>query len=355
MARTVRILGAGLSGLSAAVNLALNGISVVVLERRSSVGMQIKPNFQVLHPDGRTPQQYLESLNLRPSFRSLAMQKIFFSTCKRDLDLDLQRKVYFIQRGGVESLECGLYRQALDLGVEFKFNEHVNETDADVIAYGPRRIDAVAYGEVYECDSFESKHFFMMYDDRYSPRGWYAYAVPYDGKLEVINCASQPYVSQVKELFKKAVAEKKLLRDAIGGRKPCGSIGGFGNAFIPKTAVKDGRLRTGEAAGFQDPFRGFGMKYALESGKMAADAIAYKIDYDALWKEHFMPKFKLDYSRRFFMSVLGSGLADLVYRKFKSGQTIEFVSGNIEGPLGGLLKTGFLQLELLKRRLTGCW
>lgn len=355
MAPAVRILGAGLSGLSAAINLASNGISVVVLEKRNSVGMQISPNFQVLHSDGKTPEQYLAGLNLRPSFRRLELQKAYFSTESRDLDLNLRRKVYFIQRGGVDSLEQGLYRQAVELGVEFKFNQNAREIETDVIAHGPRRLDAIAYGEVYECDTFNPKHFFMMYDDRYSPRGWYLYAVPYDGKLAVVNCASQPHVSEVKKLFKKAVAEKKLLRDAVGGRKPCGSIGGFGNAFIPKTAFRDGRYYVGEAAGFQDPFRGFGMKYALESGRLAAEAILKKTDYDTLWKRQFMPQSKLDYSRRLFMSLFGSRLVDLAYRKVKTGQTIDFVSGNVGGVLGDALKTVFLNAELAKKRLTGHW
>jgi len=350
----VRILGAGLSGLSAAINLALKGIPVEVLEKRPAVGGQINPNFQVLHAKGKTPKEYLSELNLTPDFRQLPLKKAFFSTRSRDFDFKLKRNVFFIQRGGSHSLEQGLYRQALGLGVEFKFNQLVPETEAHVVACGPSRVDAMAYGEVYENASFEEDHFFMMYDDRYSPKGWYLYAVPYDGKLAVINCVCQPHVGRVRELLGKALKEKEILRRSVRG-SPVAYTGGFGNASIPSTAVRGGRFYVGEAAGFQDPFRGFGMRFALESGKFAADAIAHALDYDSIWRREFMPQFSLDYSRRFFLSLFGSGLVDVAYRGMKSGDAIDFVSGNVSGPFGNLLKHLFLHMELAKRKLTGFW
>jgi digeranylgeranylglycerophospholipid reductase len=355
MAKPVRVLGAGLSGLSLAVNLARNDVPVIVFEKRSSVGLQIHPNFQVLHSGGSTPEGYLKTLNLKPAFRRVSLGKVFFSARSRDLDLNLKHNIHFIQRGGRDSLEYGLYRQAVGLGVEFKFNQILPESEVRVVATGPKRVDAAGYGEVYETDAFDVEHFFMMYDDRYSPKGWYLYAVPYDGRLAIMNCACQPYVGLLKPHLKKALAENKILKEAVAGKKPVGFMGGYGNVSIPKTAVIDGRVYLGEAAGFQDPFRGFGMEFALESGKMAADAIINNLDYDRLWKDEFMPQFKLDYSRRFFISLFGSRIVDLVYSRVKSGDTISFIRGDFPGFAGDALKTVFLNAELLKYRLTGRW
>jgi flavin-dependent dehydrogenase len=51
--------------------------------------------------------------------------------------------------------------------------------------------------------------------------------------------------------------------------------------------VREGRLYVGEAAGFQDCLFGFGMRYALLSGALAARAIAEAEDYDHLWQSAF--------------------------------------------------------------------
>jgi flavin-dependent dehydrogenase len=308
-----------------------------------------------LQGEHRQPKEYLAELNLKPEFNNFSIQKVFFSTQSRDMDLTLKEPLHLLQRGGVNSLEYGLYRQALDLNVEFKFNQLLTPKDVDIVATGPKRVEAAGYGEIYENDSFPKDHFFMMYDDRYSPRGWYLYAVPYDGKIVIMNCLFQPYVSQAKTLLKKAVKEKKILRDIVGDKKPLEVTGGFGNASIPETAVINGKYIIGEAAGFQDPFRGFGMKFALESGKIAADTITHNLDYDELWKKRFMPQIKANLSRRLFLWLFGGALVDLLYLNTKSGDTINFITGDIKGPAGNLLKDIFYRTELLKKRVTGYW
>ncbi|MDD5112236.1 MAG: NAD(P)-binding protein, partial [Candidatus Altiarchaeota archaeon] len=145
MAKTVRILGSGLSGLSAAINLSKNGFQPEVLEKNSDAGLQIQPNFQAFQARECTPADYLKGLNLCPKFRQLVFMKALFSTSGRDLELNLRQPVYFIQRGGERSLEAGLKKQAEDAGVKISFNAKIQEKDADIIASGPRRVDAAAY------------------------------------------------------------------------------------------------------------------------------------------------------------------------------------------------------------------
>jgi flavin-dependent dehydrogenase len=229
-------------------------------------------------------------------------------------------------------------------------------SDVDIIATGPKRADAGAFGAVYEGVDFPRDKFFMMYDDRFSPRGWYFYVIPFaENKVEVVNCVSQPHVPKAKELFFKALEERKVLREYFAGKKPVSTFAGFGNVAIPRSAVQEGRILTGEAAGFQDPFRGFGMNFALESGKLAADAIVGGGNYDTLWKRQFTNQFQLDFSRRFFISVFGSRLVDLMYRNVKSGDTIGFKSGDVKGLLGAALKSAFYNAERVKKKITGCW
>ncbi|MCX6694772.1 MAG: FAD-dependent oxidoreductase, partial [Candidatus Altiarchaeota archaeon] len=97
-----RILGAGLSGLSCAVNLALAGRDVTVIERNSSSGMQIHENYQVLQTRKSGVEEYLGLLNLKPKFHYFRLDKALFSTSSRDLDIKVRPKVNFVQRGGEE-------------------------------------------------------------------------------------------------------------------------------------------------------------------------------------------------------------------------------------------------------------
>ena len=63
---------------------------------------------------------------------------------------------------------------------------------------------------------------------------------------------------------------------------------GYGGALrVPATAMQDGRLYVGEAVGFQDCLFGFGMRYAMLSGYLAARALAEGEDYDRLWQDAF--------------------------------------------------------------------
>jgi len=352
----VKVLGAGLSGLSCAINLALSGREVVVFERRSGVGLQVHENYQVLQTRGKIVEEYLGLLNLSPRFNHFSLSKSLFSTASRDLDVLLNSPVHFVQRGGISSLEHGLCAQALDLGVKFKFGARTSESEVDVVATGPKSVDSTAYGAVYENVDFPRDKFLMMYDDRYSPKGWYFYVIPFGENLvEVVNCASQPHGGRVKELFYRALSERDSLKKYFEGKTPVSTFGGFGSVNVPKTALKDGRLLVGEAAGFQDPFRGFGMNFALESGFLAAHAIKDGENYDMLWKRKFMPQFKLDFSRRLVISVLGSRVVDLMYRGVKSGDAISFKSGDLGSVVGESLKSVLFSAELLKRKITGYW
>jgi len=49
-------------------------------------------------------------------------------------------------------------------------------------------------------------------------------------------------------------------------------FGGFGNLYTGQAVRKGRLLYTGEAAGFQDALFGFGLRYAMLSGHLAARA-----------------------------------------------------------------------------------
>lgn len=96
----IKILGAGLSGLSAAINLKLAGKDVTIFEKKKGIGGHIKPNFQALRCDFKTPKEYLLGLNLNPKYKYYDFSKAFFLTRTRCIDIKLSQSVHFVSRGG---------------------------------------------------------------------------------------------------------------------------------------------------------------------------------------------------------------------------------------------------------------
>jgi flavin-dependent dehydrogenase len=57
---------------------------------------------------------------------------------------------------------------------------------------------------------------------------------------------------------------------------------GRGDFFLEQSFTKEGRLLVGEAAGLQDYWFGFGMRYAIRSGYLASQSILEGVDFGKL-------------------------------------------------------------------------
>ncbi len=353
----VRILGAGPAGLCTAINLAKGGQRVEVFESKPDVGMRFHPNLQGLKYVGQ-PEPFMESLGLRPRVGYRYFKRVFFGTRKRDLELDVSRsRIAFVERGGKNSLEYGLFRQAEEEGVRFHFNSKIPQGEADVIATGGRGCDFAAMGGVYEDTDFPRDSYMAIFDDQYSPFGWYSYIFPISKDLiEFVNCVSQPHVPKLSSLYEKAVSERKMLQNFLGGKRRIASFGGSGWARIPASAKLGGKYLVGEAAGFQDPFMGFGIAYALRSGKLAAGCILGGGDYDRAWRSELMPHLRKDFARRFASSMLGDWLVEKVMAKYQSGDIVDISNAAPENfPFYGAVESLFCGLEIAKMGMTGHW
>ena len=73
-------------------------------------------------------------------------------------------------------------------------------------------------------------------------------------------------------------------------------VGGIGNFAISRKKIKTNKnpkqLYVGEAGGFQDLLLGFGMRFAFESGYLAARSIIEKKDYQKLIKKKIEKRLK---------------------------------------------------------------
>ncbi|MEM5825823.1 MAG: hypothetical protein QXM64_00350, partial [Candidatus Aenigmatarchaeota archaeon] len=82
-----------------------------------------------------------------------------------------------------------------------------------------------------------------------------------------------------------------------GATKVC-EVSGYGNFNIPFSASNHGKLYVGEAAEFQDASKGFGVKFAILSGYLAAKSIIANESYDVLWKKELLEDLVYYFKRR---------------------------------------------------------
>ena len=334
------VLGAGPAGLCAAINIARAGGKAVVHERRSAVGMRFCPNLQGLRYLYMPPEEFMAKLGVKAAVEYHYFPRAIICTRKRRVELDCSggSRMPFVLRGagaagsgaGKGTLDAALFSEAEKLGVEFEFNSRMQEKDADIIATGSRgEPDSAALGSVFENGDFPRDCQLVMFDDRYSPRGWYSYILPVGkDEIEFVTCVSKPYIPQLARLHAKAMKDRKEIADAVGGRKKIASFGGSASSRIPKSAFIGGKYFAGEAAGFQDPYMGFGIAYALRSGHLAARAMrgGGREDYDALWKREFGYYLRKDAAYRLVMEMMGDRAAEIMMSKYKDGQKVNLSS-----------------------------
>ena len=361
------ILGAGPAGLCAAINLCRAGESVKVHERRSGAGMRFHTNLQGLRYLYMPPEEFMLQMGVKAQMKFHHFPRAIIVTRKRKVELDCSGTslMPFVVRGsggeaGKDSLDAALFSEAEKVGVEFEFNSRKGESDADIVATGSRGEPCqAALGSVFENSDFPRDCQLVMFDDRYSPRGWYSYILPVGkDEVEFVACVSKPHIPQLARLHEKAMKERKEIADVVGGRKKVASFAGSASARIPKSAYIGGKYFIGEAAGFQDPYMGFGIAYALRSGHLAAKAILSggKESYDALWKKEFGYYLRKDAAYRLVMETLGDSAAELMMSKYKDGARADLSSSLPEKNAAyRALVEGVAMVAQVKNRMAGSW
>jgi len=304
----IHIIGAGPGGLVAAINLAKEGFRVIVHEKRSDVGFRFNGDYQGLDnwTTEKEVKEFLKSIGVSLNFAYYPfygtelygpnLKKMYFKT-KEPL-------FYLVERGVKEySLDQGLKRQALDYGAEFRWNDNV-KTIPDgkvIIATGPRSVDALAKGIIFKTNHPDRSVGFV--DNNIAPKA-YAYLLVKNGKGTFATCMFEDFKNE-KYYFKNALERmQKLVKIDI--REPR-IFGGYGNFFLKSAYSRMGRVYyVGESAGFQDALWGFGMKFAMLSGYLAARSIITGTSYDQLCKQHIEPILKVSLANRLIYFNVGN-------------------------------------------------
>lgn len=302
----IQIAGAGPSGLAAAITLARAGRDVVVHETHNEVGHRFQCDFQGLEnwTTYKDALIVLKELGIENNFTAQPfLAGTVFDAWSTQYKIQSEKPLfYLIERGpGPNSLDTGLLKQAIQLGVEVKFNSRLKKLDGiGILAAGPKVPDAIAVG--YHFQTKMDDGYWVICDDDLAPEG-YAYLLVMSGQGTVKTCMfsgfknEKTYINKTVKAFEKLVGLEMINPVAHGGA---------GNFRIPNSAYSGIHPVIGEQAGFQDTLWGFGIRLALSSGILAAQSLLNNENYDLLWKRELRPQMQAAVVNRAFYGLLGN-------------------------------------------------
>ncbi len=329
----VHIIGAGPAGLVAAINLAHRGYDVIVHEQKKNVGQRFQGDFQGIEnwSTEEDAEEFLHSIGVFVNFRFEPFRSVDFygpDLCRTSIKTS-RPLFYLVERGTMEwSLDQGLKRQALAEGVQIQFNDKQETLPGGwvIVGTGPKAADAIAKGIVFQTSHPDLCVGFL--DNRIAPKA-YAYLLVNNSRATFATCLFKDFQNEG-NYFQRALERMQSVAD-IDIRDPK-EFGGYINFFLPAnpaldnpSMIKHGQvLYVGENAGFQDALWGFGLRYAMLSGYLAAVSIKTGLFYDDLCDRHIRPCLETSLTNRWIFSILGNwGYRRLLKKMSKEEDTIK--------------------------------
>ncbi len=232
----------------------------------------------------------------------------------------IQHRVAIVTAGaaeaGIEGRRCRLDLVDRDLraelavqgaaervGVEVRFKSRLDRLDGPgILAAGPKALDAIAVG--YHFKTSLADGFWAILDNELAPQG-YAYLLVMAGRGTVKSCMFSGFKQERMLVQRTIAAFERLVGLDIIDPVPHGGVGNF---HIPSSAITGLHLHpvVGEQAGFQDFLWGFGMRYAILPGVLAARSVLQGKDYEALWRRGLEPAMSNSLVNRALFSLLGN-------------------------------------------------
>lgn len=303
----MRIVGAGPAGLTAAILGCKAGRKIVVHERHLDVGGRFKGDFQGLENWSGTGDvlEELAALGIEPTFSAVPIrEQVCFGPDGREHVFRSSRPFYYLLSRGPDpgTLDASLKAQALAAGAVIRFGEAVRHPDAGgIVSWGPRRADVLSVGYLFETDLADGA--FAVLDDRLAPKG-YGYLLVHGGRATLAACLFRDFRNQAS--YRERTLDFFRRQLGFSMRRPR-SFSGVGNIHVSQPAAAGHVSWAGEAAGAQDALWGFGIRYAILSGTLAA-----RLGPDAdprhrrrLWKETIGRQLRASFTNRYLYDRMG--------------------------------------------------
>ncbi len=291
-----RIAGAGLTGLMAAITAGRLGESVEVFDPKTRHLPSSGP-----HSEGVRNYMARDALEeLRAYGFDLDPFTTITTTIRKSPGFEnaLTGPAYYMFLRGrePESVDQQLHSRALDLGVQFHFGETAS-SDVNVIATGPPRAgtNLIGAGFTFSADgaNLDRRTVYALLDNRAAPGGYLVISPGIEfHSIYSVSWGELDY-ERLSDRFEEAI-RALWIREILGSSTRLDKI--FGRAFYAEdpvtTAVQGGRFYAGEAGGFQDAVAGFGFRYAVITGALAARAAVERLEYPALLRGAFGDEFR---------------------------------------------------------------
>ncbi len=273
----VTIVGAGIAGLVASINLAREGYQTTVFEREPAIGGldQWHPSVHMTPMEPRKMWDYI-GIDLSDCFTPVKSGIVYSYGKKFTLD---SKGLYLVERSGRDtSIDSYLYKMALKEGVNFRFSKNLKSTELGSVQ-GKIIIASGLYQEMYE--NLNLSHYLI--------RGWRAhsetdredelliyfnhYTTDYcylSAKNNLIFCLffdrGRTPTQEHLERFKK---ELEKTQDIVFENWV------YSTGCSPNTLqlFREGFILSGSLTGMIDPFLQFGIVGSIISGKIAALAL----------------------------------------------------------------------------------
>lgn len=223
--------------------------------------------------------------------------------------------------------------QALTYDVTFHYNAPRSCEDVDIWAVGSQhRGQFLCAGLQFQTRQPDTVK--ILISSRHAPKAYaYLFIIEGQGSLSVVvtrNFANvRTYLQRSLEFFHRVNPfDMDNVRLSSG-------FGGHRNDFWQSETKP---LRVGEAAGFQDYLWGFGIRYALHSGYLAAQSIAHGSDYHQAIRTHIHPLIYTSLLNRAVYNRAGDGTYRVLIELFsKSPHLIDLLARRYRASLLGQL------------------